>query len=314
MIQLVEGNQPIDVKQIILLAFAQPGARKSSMVQTADKPFTIATDPGIYRAFGRKTCALVDDWQDVLALPTNAATKAAWDESKTISIDTLGMLLDKLSAAIIADNPKHGNRLGGLSLQGYGTLKAQFAHWIANIKQSGKDLVFLCHEKVEKNGDEPYYCPDIVGGSYNTMMNFADAVGYMHFANGKRVIGWEPTDRYMAKTPPCGWGVMALPDFGKEPNFLAERIAEAKASMGRISADSAAIVSAVDVWRDWLSKTGDNLERMNNGLADLGTMKNGAKKQAWALIQDHAQKQGWVFDAKKKLFVQAPSKAEMGGE
>ncbi len=53
-------------------------------------------------------------------------------------------------------------------------------------------------------------------------MNVADLVGYMHFSNGKRVIDFAPSDRWMAKTPPSGSGTIVLPDFSKEPQFLAK--------------------------------------------------------------------------------------------
>ena len=306
-VKILHPTDPIEVKQLCCLIYGQPGSRKSSLAQTAHNPITLATDPGIYRAYGRKLAVDVDAWADVLEacnLPEVAA-------ASTVNVDTLGMALDKLGTAIIQDNPKHGNRMGGLSLQGYGVLKSQFAQWVAGMKGKGKDLVFIAHEKIEKNGDETYACPDIVGGSYNTLMNIADAVGYMHFDAGKRVIDFAPTDRWMAKVPPCGWGQIVLPDFGKEPNFLANLIAEAKASMGRISAQSAALAGVVEEWRRWL-ETSPKLGEFNLKIAaEMPKLGNGIKAQAWKLCCDHAETAEWVFEKGPKAFV---AKREPGAE
>jgi len=292
-VQLIEPNQTIEVKQICLLGYGQPGSRKSSLAQTSEEPVTLAFDPGIYRAYGRKTAAIFETWSDVLDFD--------YKPYRTIIVDTIGMALDKLSAAIIADNPKNGNRLGGLSLPGYGILKSWFAAWVADIRQRGQDLVFLAHEKAERLGDDVYYCPDVVGGSYNTLMNHCDVVGYLHFEAGRRVIDFNPTDRWMAKVPPCGWGQINLPDFGTEPRFLAKLLAEAKASMGRISAESAELVQAVENFRAWLEKK-PSLEAFNTGIKDVKTLANGAQKQAWHLCKNFAESQGWVFDPQAKAF------------
>lgn len=295
--KLIQPTDTIEVKQICCLIYGQPGSRKSSLAQTAEEPVTLAFDPGIYRAYGRKAAVLFDTWADVLEFDTRPY--------KTINVDTIGMCLDKLSAAIIQDNPKNGNRLGGLSLPGYGILKTQFANWITTCKARGQDLVFVAHEKAERQGDDVYYCPDIVGGSYNTMMNHADAVGYMHFDKGKRVIDFSPTDQWMAKVPPCGWGQIALPDFHAEPDFLARLLAEAKASMGKISEASAATAAVVNEWQDWL-KTDPNLDTFNARLPEVGKLTNGIKAQVWHIVQAHADKCGLVFDKKSKTFAVKP--------
>ncbi len=299
MLKLLQPTEPIQVKQLCCLIYGQPGSRKSSAAQTANNPITIATDPGIYRAYGRKLAVDVETWADVL----EACKLPEFESAQTIVVDTLGMALEKLGMAIIQDNSKHGNRMGGLSLQGYGVLKSMFAQWAGQLKGKGKDLVFLCHEKAEKVGDEAYYCPDIVGGSYNTVMNVADAVGYMHFDGGKRVIDFAPTDRWMAKAPPCGWGQITLPDFGSEPNFLGKLIEEAKASMGRISAASAEAAGVVGEWQQFL---GDDpgLVGLNAKLPEMAAIKGKAiKAQVWHLVQEYAAKNHLTFDAANKVFV-----------
>lgn len=285
--RVIDGSEPIEVKQVCCLIYGQPGSKKTSLAQTADNPITLAFDPGIHRAFGRRKAVLFDSWEDVVKFDLSGYS--------TIVVDTIGMCLDKLAQAIIADNPKNGNKLGGLSLPGFGVLKSRFAAWVTAIRDRGQDLVFTAHEKEGRNGDESYFHPDIVGSSYATIMNVADMVGYLHFEGGKRVLDFAPTDRWMAKVPPCGWGQIILPDFANEPKYLAKLLADAKASMGRVSAESAKVSKDVDAVAEMLGVVG-TLEDINALLPTVRELQGAAKKQAGKLIGDKASALGFKFD------------------
>jgi len=291
---VIQPHEGIEVKHICALIYGQPGARKSSLCQTADNPITLAFDQGIYRAFSRKTAVLFDSWADVISFDLRPY--------RTIVVDTIGMALEKLMATIIAASPKNGNRMGGMSLPGYGILKTQFASWVSSIRELGIDLVFTAHEKGEKLGDETYHCPEIVGGSYATVMNVCDVVGYCHFEGGKRVIDFAPSDRFMAKTPPCGWTQLLLPDFASSPDFLAKLLADAKASMGRVSEESAKIAGLVESWREWLASD-PSLAQVNARItAEFPNMDKTAKPQVWKLVTETMTRAGVLWDAQAKAF------------
>lgn len=293
-VKIISATDTIEVNQLCVVIFGQPGSKKTSLAQTADNPITYAFDPGVYRAFGRKTSAAFDTWEDVVSFDSS--------KFRTPVIDTVGQCLSKLGQAVVAENAKHGNRTGGLTLQGYGALKERFKGWVESRKQSGQDLVFIAQEKEDRNGDESYFRPDIVGGSYNTLMEVCDLIGYLHFENGRKVIDFNPTDRWMAKAPPCGWQQMVLPDFAAKPTFLADLIAEAKASMGRISGESAAMASVIDGWKVKLAAD-PTLPEFNGLLPEYEALANGVKKQVKALLEAHARQVGWKMDAKAKAFV-----------
>ncbi len=286
----------MEVKQLCIVIYGQPGARKTSTAQTADTPITLAFDQGVYRAFGRKTSVVFDTWQDVIEFDLS--------KYRTPIIDTVGQCLAKLAAAIIHENPKNGNRLGGLTLPGYGVLKERFKGWVESRKQAGQDLVFISQEKEDRNGEESYFRPDVVGGSYNTLMENCDLVGYLHFENGRKVIDFNPTDRWMAKAPPCGWGQMVLPDFSKDPDFLARLIAEAKASMGKISGESAKMAETI---ADWKSKLDADpaLPEFNALVVQYKALTNGIKVQVKSMLEKHAKQVGWKFDKASDGYVEA---------
>jgi|ERR1700722_1361568 len=283
-VKIISATEAIDVSQLCVVIFGQPGSRKSSLAQTAESPVTMAFDNGIYRAFGRKESAMFDTWQDVMDFDLS--------KYKTPVIDTVGQCLSKLGQAIVRDNAKNGNRTGGLTLQGYGALKESFKGWVEGRKKAGQDLVFIAQEKEDRNGDDSYFRPDIVGGSYNTLMEVCDLVGYLHFENGRKVIDFNPTDRWMAKAPPCGWQQMVLPDFAAQPDFLAKLIAEAKASMGRISGESAQMAATIDQWKAKLAAD-PMLPEFNALMDEYKALTNGIKKQVKAMLEAHAKQVGW---------------------
>lgn len=333
---LIESTDPIEIKTLSVLLYGQPGARKSSILQTAAQPFTFAFDKGIYRAHGRKDCAFFDAWGDVVRLCGDASLHRSGSHfqtedqpepdryrllvskvasAKTLGIDTLGVCLDKMAEGIIFSNPKMGSRSGGLTIQGYGQLKTTFSNWCGLMRLGGQDLVFICHEDSERRADETYYKPSIVGGSYNTIMNVADLVGYMHFENGKRVLDFTPSDRWMAKSPPCGWPSLILPEFTTQPNWLAERIAEAKASMGKISQQSATVATVVDEWRVWMHGDAATLDEVNLRFrTTLPKVPEASKAAIWKIILDRMIETGHKYIPEKKFFVLDDTPAPTGGQ
>lgn len=309
--KLVKATETINVTRLGTLIYGTPGSRKTSAAQTAERPFTLAFDPGIYRAFGRKDCAMFEAWQDVADLVRGHGDEelvSAFHGCKTVVLDTVSAGMNLLAESLIRENAKNGNRNGGLSLAGYGVLAGQFGAFVNAIRSTGKDLLMIAQEDSEKVGDETYYSPAFVGQKfYNTAMEYADLVGYMHFDNGKRVIDFAPSDRWFAKAPPCGIGQVTLPDFKTEPQFLGKIIAEAKASMGRVSEESAKVAAEVDVWVKYLDPEVINLDKLNVEVLDKFRAipkTDPIRPQVWGLILAFAAKFDCVFDGDKKVFVQ----------
>ncbi len=314
------SSDPIPVNQLCCVLYGIPGGRKTSLAQTAERPFTFAFDKGIYRAFGRKDSAKFDTWVDVIET-WNAASNgtegplfAAIRDARTIIVDTIGAGMKSLAEAIIAESPKNGNRLGGLALAGYGILATRFSSWVESVKQTGKDLVLIAHEDGDKVGDVTYYSPQVVGQKfYNDLMQVGDIIGRLYFANGKRVIGWEPTDFYMAKTPPAAWGVMPMPEFSDRPAFLADLLADAKAKMGQVSAASAATAQTLEIICTWLqTEPLPTLENVNDYLkGDYLKLPPGIKAQVWKAISAYAKGNDWKADRKAGVFTAKEIKEEV---
>jgi AAA domain len=314
--KLVRPTDAIEVKHLGVLIYGQPGSRKTSAAQTCDSPMTLAFDPGIYRAFGRKQCAVFEYWQDVIDLTQGKGDGdllEAYAAARTIVLDTVGAAMKKMADSLVKENAKNGNRLGGLSLAGYGVLANGFSAFVNSLYESGKDLVMVAQEDSEKRGDENFYHPSFIGQKfYNVAMEYADMVGYMHFDNGRRVIDFTPTDRWFAKVPPTNWGQIQLPDFKGSPEWLGKLVAEAKASMGRISEESAKTAGVVDEWAAILDPDTCSTATLNGEVLDkfkaLGK-KDPTRPQVWNLILAFAKKYDLTFDDKTKTFVGKESAA-----
>jgi hypothetical protein len=117
-----------------------------------------------------------------------------------VVIDTAGRALDALTADIIRRNPKAG-RGGALTLQGYGTLKAEFVAWVKSVNAIGKDVVLIAHMDEQRNGDEIIERLDVQGGSKGEIYKAADAMGRIAIRDGKRMLMFSPTDACFGKNP-----------------------------------------------------------------------------------------------------------------
>ena len=305
--QLIGETEIIDVSALTMLVYGPPGVGKTTLAQTAEDPITLDLDRGAHRSGNRKAVMRFDTWKDI------AEASAEIAKRKTVVVDTVGRALDMLAADIISVNAKHGTAAGGLSLQGYGALKARFGQWVGQLRLAGKDLIFLAHEKEEKDGDDRYMRPDIQGGSYTEVMKYADLVGYyLADRQGARKIDFNPSDRHIGKNA-AGWKAMTVGDFATEPTFLAGLLADAKKRIGHTAEASAAAAKSVDEWATRLATKSD-LALFNSWMPLIAPLPQGSKAQAWKLITMHADAQGWTFDAKAKAFVNRSREREPGEE
>lgn len=181
---------------IKVLLYGQPGLGKSTLALSAPSPVLLDFDGGVKRVNGAFHCPTlqVKDWDMVLE-----AMKEDLSDFKTIVIDTAGKMLDYMSAYIIKNDPKMAQRDGSLSLKGYGVRKAMFVNFLSLCSMMGKHLVFVAHEREEKDGEIRIVRPEIGGSSASDLIKELDLVGYMQAIGNERTISWSPTEKLYAK-------------------------------------------------------------------------------------------------------------------
>lgn len=283
-LKITKAADPIKVERLNVCLYGAPGLGKSTMGFTAASPLLLDFDRGAHRAANRKDIVRVDSWGDVADL-----TAEDLEGYSTVVVDTAGRALDVLTADIIRRNPKAG-RGGALTLQGYGTLKAEFTAWLKHVNGIGKDVVLIAHMDEQRNGDEIIERLDVQGGSKGEIYKAADAMGRLVMRDGKRRLLFSPSDAAFGKNP-GQLEPLDVPHPDKSPTFLADVIASIKERLNAQTAAQMAAAEELEAWRDIVAamKTEDDC---NDKLAGVKT----APKAAQALFAAHAAGLGLHFD------------------
>lgn len=181
------------------LVYGQPGLGKSTLALSTPNPVLFDFDGGIQRVNGAFQCPTlqVQDWTEVLQALQELEKEP--NDFKTIVIDTAGKMLDYMSTYIIQQDNRLGKRDGSLTLQGFGARKIMFINFLKRVSMMGKHVIFVAHEREEKDGDIRIVRPEIGGSSAGDLIKELDLVGYMQAIGNKRTISWTPQEKFYAK-------------------------------------------------------------------------------------------------------------------
>lgn len=226
----LKHNQPISC-----LIYGQPGTGKTTLALSADKPVLIDLDRGLYRVEKRFQCPSlqVENYQQILDL-LKSGELAPFN---TIVIDTLGKLVDRMGDYVARQNPKFKQGDGTLSMKAWGAIKVQFTALVKQIFNSNKSVIFVAHEKEDKDDDIRFVRPDVSGSSGKDIVKELDLMGYMEMKGNKRTVSFTPNEKYYAKNalnlPP----VIEVPNTASGNTFFQDKIVAAVAEKRRQEAE-----------------------------------------------------------------------------
>ena len=168
----------------------------TTMALSAPSPVLLDFDGGAQRVNGafQVPTLQVHSWDEVIE-----AMKEDLSDFQTIVIDTAGKMLDFMAAYIIKNDSKLQKRDGSLSLQGYGVRKTMFVNFLKQCSVMGKNLIFVAHEREDKDNEQRIVRPEIGGSSAGDLIKELDLVGYMQAIGKDRTISWSPTEKFYAK-------------------------------------------------------------------------------------------------------------------
>lgn len=291
-IKITKADDPILVDRIVMLIYSEPGVGKTSMGFTAADPLLLDFDEGAYGSEYRKASVQVRTWEDIVGLTADDLAPYS-----TICVDTVGRLLDALTAYLIAQNPKIEQGSGVLTMRGWGELKGAYTSWLKKLLTYGKDVVLLAHEKEEKEGDTRIFRPDIQGGSFGEVFKRCDNIGYLYQGAKGRVLDFNPTDRWIGKNRGA-LPAIAVPHYSATPDFLAQTITTIKGHLNRMSKQDESAKIAVEAWRKALA-VATTAEALTTWVEQISKLDGVIGAQVKALLTERAKALDVKWEGKK---------------
>lgn len=308
---LIRKPSEIEIKQTLsALIYGQPGIGKTTLGCSAPNAILFDYDGGVQRINGAHQVPTVQvrNWED-----TGEALKeieSSMPECQTIVIDTVGKMLDYMSAYIIQKDSKMAMRDGSLSLKGYGVRKTMFVNFLRQINVMGKNVIFIAHEKEERRGEETVKRPEIGGSSANDLVKELDLVGYMQAIGKERTITFDPNESYYAKNTCNLPALIKIPVVVKEDgvatgenNFFSSVIESYKASQERNKAVTSEYEDLLDFIRSSVDEA-ETAEQINTLLEQFIGLKHifNSKMIASKTLNDKAIKIGLKFNKQSNRY------------
>jgi hypothetical protein len=306
MAKILDETDPITVEHPVFMVYGQPGILKTSLAMTAEAPITLDFDLGAHRAIRRGKTVRIEKWADVDDLKREDVA-----DRKTIIIDTVGRMLDKLTVDIGEKDSKKMSS-GNLNQQGWGVLKTRFRNKLNEWQSWGLDVVLIAHEKEDKNGETRVLRPDMQGGSYAEVLKSADFVGYVQMVGKQRILDFSPTDSYIGKNP-ARWEPLVIPGVDAMDGFMARLIAMGRDALNSMSEAQREAVALQDAWRVKMTEKWLSAAHFNDGIAEIKKLPAPSDALVAVMSVKIAAAKGITFDKATKKFVDPPQNGNAAG-
>lgn len=293
-------------KNIIMIISGLPGTGKTTLALSAPDVLLIDTDEGMARVnpAHRKDASICKTYEEVLA-----DIKAAEGKYKTIVIDTCGALIEYMKDWAMRTDPKASKKDGGFSLQGYGIIKSEFIRLSAELRKKF-NVIFLFHESMTKVDENVFYELVVEGSARTLVYQPADLAAHLFIQNGKRYLGFTPTEQYSAKSAYGIKGLIEVPELkeGEENNFLTKLFNKVRANLAAESAALSPEKEKYDVAISIAKKMVDSVnspEQVQEVFEGLKRLDHAltSEKEATAMLKARCKELDIVFDKNKKAYV-----------
>lgn len=299
-------------KNIIMIISGLPGTGKTTLALSAPDVLLIDTDEGMARVnpAHRRDASVCKTYEEILA-----DVKAAEGQYKTIVIDTCGALIEYMKEFAMRTDPKASKKDGGFSLQGYGIIKTEFLRLSAELRKKF-NVIYLFHENMTKNGDDGVFYDLVVEGSAKVCCwQPADLGAHLYIQNGRRYLGFTPTEQYSAKSAYGIKGLLEVPELNEgDPNdFLTKLFAKVRANLDAeskaIAPEKAKYDAAMAEAREFINNV-EKPEDMEDCVKALDAIEHAltSKKESSALLKAKMAEKGIAWDKSTKTYKYAEAK------
>ena len=266
-----------------------------SLFRSAPNPVLFDFDGGVQRVNVAFQCPTlqVKNWEQ--ALEALEELKQGGVNCSTIVIDTAGKMLDFMSDFIMRNDSKMKQRDGSLSLKGYGARKVMFQNFLRDVAMMGKNIVFVAHEKEDKDGDVKIVRPEIGGSSAGDLMKELDLVGYVQAVGADRTVYWTPQEKFYAKNT-CN-----LPAWQKIPVIVDGNgnVTQQNDTLQKVFTYYEANIKRIEETRKQYNELMDEIERAIDSITDAqGANEVGKNIAKTQVIWDSKVRARVLFKAK----------------
>lgn len=293
-------------KNIIMIISGLPGTGKTTLALSAPDVLLIDTDEGMARVnpAHRKDASICKTYEEVIA-----DIKAAEGQYKTIVIDTCGALIEYMKDWAMRTDPKASKKDGGFSLQGYGVIKSEFIRLSAELRKKF-NVIYLFHESMTKVDENVFYELVVEGSARTLVYQPADLAAHLFIQNGKRYLGFTPTEQYSAKSAYGIKGLVEVPELkdGEPNDFLTKLFAKVRSNLAAESASLAPQKKQYDEAMTMAKVIVSDVEDPDDvpdALSAIGKLNHAltSEKEAKALLKKRLDDLGIVWDKAKKAYV-----------
>ena len=171
-------------------------------------------------------------------------------------------------------NPKFKQYDGTLSMKVWGAIKIQFSSLVKTIFNMNKSVIFVAHEKEDKDGDTRFVRPDVAGSSGKDIVKELDLMGYVEMRGGKRTVSFTPSEKYYAKNSLGLEPVIEIPDTANGNTFFVEKIVKAVENKRKADAETLELYTSLKSMIDERLAEISDVDGLNTTMEELKKVQN----------------------------------------
>lgn len=302
MIKIMKGSEIVSPNRYFGLIYGQAGVGKSTIACSATLPLVIDTDNGIHRVESKYRADTIqpENFQDILDLFNDPKIIGKY---KTLVFDTFGSFLTLIEEYVAQLAPANRQSNGDLTQKGYGARKKEFLRILEKAKKTELSVLFIAHEKEERDGEERYIRPLATASSINDLFTVMEFVGYVSMLGNTRTINFNPTQKYYAKNSLGLPTNLVIPAIDKKNTFIVDYIEKRNAE--KIANETKDLV---DVNKLVLPIISDKKVEFNDRIGKIRALKftDTEKAKAMELINKQAIIENMVFSKADGKFISKP--------